>query len=166
MVTDHLSYLLEGDGPLVFNVYDNLQEVVLATTDVRFSNVNGVAKKIAPDDPATQGELISAAKDCIRPGLTYFRRRFSQQDGDLLYLTQVNRALRLGSPMFVHDTNPTMEAVEAVRSLPVLSSDAIIVSLKPSCQCSKVHALICLATLTSLERGEDKTTYPTGRRRF
>ena len=124
------TYLLEGDGPLVFNVYDKLQEVVLATTDVRFPSVNAVEKKIAPDDPVRQGELISAAKDCIRPGLTYFRRRFSHQDGHLLYLTQVYRALRLGSPMFVRDTNPTMEAVEAMRRLPVLSSDTIIESLK------------------------------------
>ena len=65
-------------------------------------NVHAVAKRIATNDPARQEELIEAARECVLPGLSYLRRRFSHQDGDLFYLTQVYCAVRLGNPNFVH----------------------------------------------------------------
>ena len=75
------SYKVEGDGGLVLDIYQQLQEVVTATADAIFPNVSAVAKLIAPDDHQLQRALVVEATQCVMPALTYFRRRFPTKMG-------------------------------------------------------------------------------------
>eukprot|EP00117_Sycon_ciliatum_P019142 scpid82802/ scgid17452/ len=56
--------------------------------------------------------------------------RFSHQDGDLRYLVQMYKGLRLGNPTFVRDTNPAVAHVDQLRELPFLDHDETIDELK------------------------------------
>lgn len=106
------TYLMEGDADLSYHVYKWLQEVLVAVGHSHLPNVEAVASQIAPEDNQKRNALIQYAKDCIRPALQYFQRRFAHLDGDLHWLVQVYKAVRLCDPYFVRDTRPTVAMVD------------------------------------------------------
>ena len=73
---------------------------------------------------------MAHAKQCVRPAIDYFLRRFNHQEGDLLPLVRAFKAARLCSPHFVNETRPTHVQVDALREFPALNTDAVIAELK------------------------------------
>ena len=134
------TYKVEGDGGLVLDVYQQLQEVITATADAIFPNVSAVAKLIASDDHQVQRALVVEAKQCVTPALTYFRRRFSHQDGDLYHLVLMYKASRLCNPHFVRDSAPSVAAVDDLRRLPFFDTDVTITDLQEELPAYKVAA--------------------------
>ena len=124
------TYILEGDDILSTQTYAHLQEVATAAAVGFYPNVASVAKDIAGNDAPYQQELVAHAKQCVRPAIDYFLRRFNHQEGDLLPLVRAFKATRLCSPHFVNETRPTHVQVDALREFPALNTDAVIAELK------------------------------------
>eukprot|EP00117_Sycon_ciliatum_P019577 scpid46117/ scgid1592/ len=129
------TYVLEGDGILSTQTYAHLQEYALSAAVVFYPNdyryVASVAKDIAGnDDVDYQQELLAHAKQCFRPAIDYFLRRFNHREGDLFPLVRAFKAARLFSPHFVSETRPTLVQIDALRVFPALNTDAAIAELK------------------------------------
>lgn len=124
------TYILEGDGMLSTQTYAHLQEVATSAVDAYYPNVESVAKDIAGNDENYQHELVAHAKQCVRPAIQYFRRKFNHQDGDIFPLVRAFKAARLCCPHFVDAKKPTHDQVDALRAFPALDSDVTIAKLK------------------------------------
>ena len=66
------TYILEGDGLLVFDAYKHLQEVATAAADRYYPNVDAIIKQLAPNDQQRQEVLRQHAKECVQPAIDYF----------------------------------------------------------------------------------------------
>eukprot|EP00117_Sycon_ciliatum_P030736 scpid46359/ scgid24172/ len=106
-------------------------QVALSAAVGFYPNVASVAKDIAGnDDVDYQQELLAHAKQCFRPAIDYFLRRFNHREGDLFPLVRAFKAARLFSPHFVSETRPTLVQIDALRVFPALNTDAAIAELK------------------------------------
>ena len=67
------AYILEGDGPLVFTCYKEVQVIVNAIHVENIPNVRAVAESISPKcmHPVEQ-QLLIHARNCVKLGIDYF----------------------------------------------------------------------------------------------
>ena len=68
------TYILEGDGLLSTDTYCHLQEVATTAAAAYYPNVESVARDVSPADDDYQQQLVSHARQCTRPAITYFLR--------------------------------------------------------------------------------------------
>ena len=71
------TYLLEGDGELATQAYDYLQEVSIACALQNYPLTAALVHQMADGDAALEQNLMSQAKQCVRPAIDYFRLRFN-----------------------------------------------------------------------------------------
>ena len=101
------TYVLEGDGPLVFSCFERLQTVANACQVPHFRNVHAVAVAITAGDPAKNvAALEQEAKRSVEPGIQWFLRKFN---ADLYKKLSAFMAARIMCP----------EAVQWMRPAPV-----------------------------------------------
>ena len=124
------TYVLEGDGLLSTDTYCHLQEVATTAAAAYYPNVESVARDVSPADDDYRQQLVSHARQCIRPAITYFLRRFCHQDGDIYPLVRVCKAAQLCSPHYVDQARPAHMEVDALKAFPALDSDETIRLLK------------------------------------
>ena len=132
------TYILEGDGLLVFDAYKHLQEVATAAADRYYPNVDAIIKQLAPNDQQRQEVLRQHAKECVQPAIDYFLKRFSHVDGDLYPVVRAFKAAQLCCPRYINETKPTPSAVDQLRVFPVFDNDEMIEMLKEELAAYKV----------------------------
>jgi len=115
------TYNLEGDGPLAFTCYEAIQTVIKSIQVSNIPNVQAVAKDISPN-LTTQTRLITHAKQCVQPGLEYFKQ---QLDTSLKIPLMAFKAARLINPTVIRNLNPEASTVDLLRSFPFITADNI-----------------------------------------
>ena len=88
---------MEGDGDIIVDAYNLLQEVCTAAADVSYPNTKAVTIQLANTD-VEAAHLFENVKAYARPALQYFRRRFIHQDGNLFRISSAFKALRVFCP--------------------------------------------------------------------
>ena len=68
---------------LAMDTYRHMQEVATSAAHHLHPNVDAIVKQLAPNDLHRQGELLQHARECVKPAIDYFLRRFSHVEGDL-----------------------------------------------------------------------------------
>ena len=91
------TYLLEGDGDIIVDAYNHLQEVANAAVDICYPNAKAVASLLSGSQEEAQ-RLPHNAKQYAAPALRYFQRHFNHQEGDLYKIISTNKALRVFCP--------------------------------------------------------------------
>ena len=89
-----------GDGPLIFNVYEEIATLCAAIQSARYLNLGAVTQQVSQGDLTVQNQLKTYALNCIQPGLQYF----SEQVGFLPL--SAFKAPRLFSPNKVNEMKP------------------------------------------------------------
>ena len=122
------TYLLEGDGPLVFSCCEKLSAVSQFCQTPCFPNVRAIATAIAKEDPCQNVTALKrSAKACVEPAITWFLRKFNV---DLYDVVVAFKAARLFCPVRIQWLKPTNALVESLRAFPFLDSDTTIDGLK------------------------------------
>ena len=121
------TYRLEGDGPLVFQAYEEIATVRAAVRSAHYPNVLAVTRQIASGDSNLQQRLQTYATECIRPGLQYFETKFGS---DLSAPVSVFKAARLFSPVKVDEMKPVACDVDTLSAFPFLNDSVTISNLK------------------------------------
>ena len=120
---------MEGDGHIIVDAYNHLQEVCTAAVDVSYPNTKAVTIQLANSD-VESARPFENAKAYARPALQYFRRQFNHEDGDLFRISSAFKAQRVFCPKRVRQLRPSAASLEGLRSIPALDSDAIIGGLQ------------------------------------
>lgn len=121
------TYQLEGDGPLIFNVYEEIATVRAAIHSAHYPNLVAVIQQISQGDLILQNQLKTYALNCIQPGLQYFSE---QLESDSSLPLSAFKAARLFSPNKVNEMKPVAADVDILLALPFLSDSATIANLK------------------------------------
>ena len=72
------TYILEGDGLLVFSAYSTLQALSTAAAQRNYLNVAAQAHALAAS-AEEEAALQQHASACVRPGIGYFLQKFNLQ---------------------------------------------------------------------------------------
>ena len=88
------TYLLEGDGDIIVDAYNHLQEVANAAVDICYPNAKAVASLLSGSQEEAQ-RLLHNAKQYAAPALRYFQRRFNHQEDDINQIISTYKALRV-----------------------------------------------------------------------
>ena len=97
--------MLEGDGPLLVQCYEELSKVSASFSTAYYPNTKAVARITAAEsgNPAFEQTLIDYATQCIKPARDYFEEKFDAINGELSPVVSA----RLFSPSKVHEIKPT-----------------------------------------------------------
>ena len=120
------TYCLEGDGPLVFTVYEELTNLHATIANEHYPTVVAVAKDLTPVH-SLNDQLLNYAKECVKPAYKYFKQKFEE---DLAVPVSVFKCARLFDPSKIVDIQPTGTDIDTVRIFPFLNSDPIVNGLK------------------------------------
>ena len=117
------TYVLEGDGPLLLQCYEEVSKVSASFSTGYYPNVNAVAQATAAEsgNPAFEQTLIDYANQCIRPAKDYFEEKFDAVNGELGAVVSAFKAARLFSPHKASEMRPSTVAVDQLEALPFLS---------------------------------------------
>ena len=127
-----MSYVLEGDGLLVFRAYSVLQVLSEAAGQKYYTNVDAMAKELS-GSPAEKAELKKLAWDAVEPGITFFLQKFNVEFYNVLWAF---KAARIACPNKVQELKPSSEDVNHLRLFPLLDRDETISELQkelPAC---------------------------------
>ena len=120
------TYILEGDGPLVFTCYEEIQVIVNAIHVENIPNVRAVAESISPID-SVKLQLLTHAKNCVKPGIDYFKK---QLQTSLKTPLEAIKAARYFSPHKLSFLHPSAADIDSLGSFPFLNSEELLSSLK------------------------------------
>ena len=120
------TYVLEGDGPLVFSCYEHLSAIVNAITIGSFPNVEAIARQRAGGNTRLFNQLITQAKECIIPGFRFYQQKFSNE---LHSVVRAFRSARMCCLVQVQQLHPTAASVDELRNFSFLDDNALIASL-------------------------------------
>ena len=120
---------MEGDGDIIVDAYNHLQEVCTAAAAVSYPNTKAVTIQLAKLD-VESARLFENAKAYARPALQYFRRQFNREDGDLFRISSAYKAQRVFCPKRARQLRPSAASLEGLRSIPALDRGAIIGGLQ------------------------------------
>jgi len=70
------TYLLEGDGPLVFRCYEAISALTAAINLAHYPNLNAIARELSGGNPVTQQQFEAYGKSCVEPAIQYYREKF------------------------------------------------------------------------------------------
>ena len=116
------TYILEGDGPLVLQCYEELSKVSASFSTAYYPNTKAIARSTAEEsgNPAYEQILLDYATECIEPAKSYFEEKFDAVSGEFSQLVSAFKAARLFSPYKVHEMKPTTAAVDELTAFPFL----------------------------------------------
>ncbi len=120
------TYILEGDGPLVFTCYEEVQVIVNAIHVKNIPNVRAVAESISPIASVKQ-QLLTHARNCVKPGLYYFQKQLQRGHKTPL---DAFKAARFFSPHKLSLLHPSAADIDSLGSFPFLNSELLLSSLK------------------------------------
>ena len=114
-------YVLEGDGPLVLQCYQEVNKVSSAFSVAYYPNVCAIAKALAARDPTKEQQVKSYASHCIQPAIDYFQAIFN---GELSLLLSAFKTASLFCPSKVLDMQRQSDAIDALKAFPFLENDS------------------------------------------
>lgn len=114
----------EGDGPLIFKAYEEINTLREAVRSAHYPNLLAVRQEIANSDSNLQRCLQTYGGDCV---LEYFETKFGN---DLSSPVSVFKAARLFSPRKVHEMRILAIDVNALSVFPFPNGPTTINSLK------------------------------------
>ena len=121
-------YHLEGDGPLVFDCFETIDQVIAGVNAEHTPNVDAIAQFVSNGSMSTCQQWIKYSRSCIQPGLDYF---FRQMGSTLKNSVEIFKGCRLFSPNKIHIMKPTAAAVEdALSPIPFLKCKERLDGLK------------------------------------
>lgn len=106
-------YLLKGDGVLAFSAYAQLHALYGSISLEHYPNVNVLAKKLAQGNSGHEQQLVSYAKECVKPAYDYFKLKF---DNDLQETVKAFKAAQYFSPSRLSEVQPTASDIDGLRS--------------------------------------------------
>eukprot|EP00117_Sycon_ciliatum_P031367 scpid29669/ scgid24548/ len=130
------TYLMEGDGDIVVDAYDNLQEVATAAALQNYHNTvpehwrRNMLLLMTRSGLKRSTKKHGDACDLLSPTSKYFLQKFNHQDSPLFGIVRLFKALRLFCPLRVRKLQPGLNHVDELRLLPALDSDDTIQHLK------------------------------------
>ena len=124
------TYLMEGNVDIVVDAYNNLQEVATAAVLKYYPNVHVMANKMADGDGDWCTELLQQAERCIQPAINFYLRKFNQIASPMFATVHIYKAIRIFCPVQVHNLQPRIASVDQLCRIPLLNSDAPILSVK------------------------------------
>ena len=71
------TYSMEGDGEIIVETYENLQQLATSAALKNVPNAKVMAKTFAGDDDAATEAIFQAALRCVQPAMTYFLQKFN-----------------------------------------------------------------------------------------
>ena len=77
------TYLLEGDGPLIFVAYREVSKLHAAISCGHYLNVSAIAKCEAHGSAVHERQLLMYAKNCVELAYAHFQSKFDFNMGDL-----------------------------------------------------------------------------------
>ena len=119
------TYHLEGDGPLVFTVYEEISKLLATISNEHYPNVVAIANKLT-SVPTLRNQLVKYAKACVKSGFEYFERKIRN---DLAVQLAIFKHARMFDPAKVADLKPTQSEIQALRIFPFLNNDSVIEGL-------------------------------------
>ena len=131
----HVTYKLEGDGPLALHAYEILDTLVNSIHSKHYPNTTALLRQ------KFQGPLqwwMQYALDCMKPGLEYFIHKFSS---DLVDVVHAFKSARLFFPPKVDEMKPDDAEVNSLKAFPFLDQPARLDALK-----SELPAYLAQAT--------------------
>ena len=142
------TYVLEGDGPLIFECHSHLQAVATAMDQKDFCSLKAVAREIAAtDDNQTAQQLVQQTLAGLQPAILWFLRKFNQ-----VLQNQVTafRRARFFDPVEVQSLALTPEKVRSLECFPFFNGGELelLVAELP-------HYLAAVADVT-LNNADDK----------
>ena len=118
------TYVLEGDGPLVFSCFERLQTVANACQVPHFRNVHAVAVAITAGDPTKNvAALEQEAKRSVESGIQWFLRKFN---ADLCKKLSAFKATRIMCPEAMQWLRPAPATVQGLPLFPFLDGNHVI----------------------------------------
>lgn len=120
------TYVLEGDGLLVFSTYSALQALSTAAGQRHYPNVTAMAQQLS-NTPQEAAQLKRIARDAVEPGIAYFLRKFNVQFHDVV---RAFKAARMACPTKVQELKPTAADVEQLRLFKLFNKDDTITNLQ------------------------------------
>ena len=122
------TYRLEGDGLLIFSVYEEISNVRATVSNEYYPNVSAVANSLAGGPVSSHSDmLVNYAKSCVKPVYKYFEKKFTE---DLAIPLSIFKRARIFDPSIVVDLRPTTGDIDDLCIFPFLKSDSIIHELK------------------------------------
>ena len=118
------TYILEGDGPLIIQAYEQVRKVEASFATAYYPNTQAVAQSIAltANNPTLVQSLIDYAKTCVLPCEEYFASKFNEANGELAPVLAAFKACRLFSPSQLYAMKPSVQAVDDLGAVPFLRS--------------------------------------------
>ena len=62
------TYILEGDGPMVFTAYELINTILLSIHTAHFPNLTS---QLSANDSSAQQQLVTYGRACVDPGFEY-----------------------------------------------------------------------------------------------
>ena len=72
-------YHLEGDGPLAFNCYEVIDQVIASVATENIPNVRALAETLTkqPRSHPLHEQWVTYARSCVKDGIDYFNRQLT-----------------------------------------------------------------------------------------
>lgn len=121
------TYRLEGDGPLMFTCFEEVEKVFQAIQIAHFPNLNRVAERLSQGQITIQQQLVQYGLSCVQPVFDYFLAKFQH---DLKPAVNAFRAARLFWPHKVNDLSPDAGTVDSIKAFPFFQDSALLSNLK------------------------------------
>lgn len=122
-----VTYLLEGDGPLIFTCYQKLQAVTTALAQKNLPSLKAVARQLAEQDASVDADaLVTETMQGAQPAIDYFRRKFNVDLGSTV--TAFKRA-RIFDPVVAQGLNLMPADIQSLRCFSFFDEAAILQGL-------------------------------------
>ena len=117
-----LTYNLEGDGPLAFTCYEEVEKLCGAIRISHFPNLTRIADDLSGGQASVAQQYLQYGRSCVQPGFDYIQDKFNSA---LKPAVMFFKAARLFNPHRVRDLNPDSTALDSMSAFPFLNSTDI-----------------------------------------
>ena len=122
------TYILEGDGPLVFKCYDQIQILKAGIDNPHYPNVIAPAQRLSTRGHTSQ-QWTQYTTRCVQPGIDYFKSKFCSDSSQLKGVLDAFKAARLFVPHRFVEMNTDTTAVDFLSAFPFLNHQSILTNL-------------------------------------
>ena len=116
------TYTLEGDGILALKAYGQLDALYQSVALEHYPNVTAKAKQLSGGNTVHEQQLITFAKECVKPVYHYFKQKF---DNDLQHLIGAFKAAQFFSPSRISALQPTTTDIDTLRCFPFFDTSKV-----------------------------------------
>ncbi len=120
------TYRLEGDGPLIFSAYEEINALTASISTQFYPNTIAVARKQS-SNPVQQQQLIDYSKSCVQPAYSYFNVTFGH---DLKQTVEAFKYARFFDPAKITGLKPFCNDNDQLKVFPFFNSDDKLDELK------------------------------------